>query len=157
MYSGGRLILAGGVKSIERAHRIHECGSGVDGNRHAQGFGNFFLARPMLARGSGVDRDTAVTPQAHGYSERHQFSGLGVEMSGFLACSAQDAIAPDGIGTELAEAGRGRNKLIAIVVPIVHVHENLRMRPAMRVGTDYAPVRRRSWPPSAIHLPIGSM
>src|ERR1700680_4202786 len=29
--------------------------------------------------------------------------------------------------------------------------------PAMRAGTDYAPVWRRSWPPSAIHLPIGSM
>jgi hypothetical protein len=27
----------------------------------------------------------------------------------------------------------------------------------MRVGTGYAPVRRRSWPPSAIHLPIGSL
>ena len=134
MCSGGRLLLGGGVKSIERTHRIHECGSGVDVDRHAQGFGNFFLARPMLACGRSVDRDTAVTPQAHPYSERHQFPGLGVEMPGFLACSAQDAVAPDGVGTELAEAGRGREKLIAIVVPVVHVHENLRIRPRYAGG-----------------------
>jgi len=129
MYSGGRLILAGGVKSIERAHRIHECGSGVDGNRHAQGFGNLVLAGAMLARGSGMECDAAVTAQAHGNGKCDQFSGLGAEASGFLACSPQSGVALDGLGTEHTEAGHGRGKLISIVVPVVHVHENLRMRP----------------------------
>src|ERR1700730_15857966 len=134
MDSGGRLILAVGVKSIERAHQKHECSSSVDGNRHAPGFGNFLPARPMLACGSGVDRNAAITTQAHRNGERHQFPGLGVEMPGFLPCSAQDAVAPDGVGTELAEAGGSREKLIAIVVPVVHVHENLRVWPRYAGG-----------------------
>src|ERR1700737_2382110 len=49
-----------------------------------QGFGSFFLARPMLACGSGVDGDAAVTAQGHCNSERDQFPRLGIEMSCFL-------------------------------------------------------------------------
>jgi hypothetical protein len=62
----------------------------------------------MLACGSGVDGDAAVTAQGHRNSERDQFPRLGIEVSCFLSCSPQDAIAPDGVGTELAEAGRSR-------------------------------------------------
>jgi hypothetical protein len=74
-----------------------------------------------------MECDAAVTPQAHGNSKCDQFSGLGAEASGFLACSPQSGVALDGLGTELADAGHGRGKLTAIVVPVVHVHENLRM------------------------------
>src|SRR4030081_2617160 len=68
-------------------------------------------------------------PNTAQYMTMKMISVLGIDMSCFLTCSPQDAIAFDGVGTELAEAGRGREKLIAIVVPVVHMHENLRMRP----------------------------
>src|SRR4030081_115825 len=73
-------------------------------------------------------------PNTAQYMTMKMISVLGIDMSCFLTCSPQDAIAPDGVGTEFAKAGRGREKLIAIVVPVVHLHENLRIRPCYAGG-----------------------
>src|SRR3981189_280451 len=125
--SGVGLSLAGGIKGVESAGGIDDSPS-IDGDGHAQCFGELVLGRTKLPGGGGVDRDTAVAAQANGNRKRDQFASLVIEVTGLLAGAAQGDIALDRIGVELAKAADPGDELLTVVVPVVHMHDNLLFR-----------------------------
>jgi hypothetical protein len=86
------------------------------------------LGRTKLPGGCGMDRDTAVAAQANGDRKRDQFASLVMEVTGLLTGAAQGDIALDGIGVELAKAADPGDELLTVVVPVVHMHDNLLFR-----------------------------
>src|SRR6266446_10232728 len=102
--SGVGLNLAGGVKGVERAGGGGDGSPGIDGDGHAQCFGELVLGRTQLPDGCGMDRNTAVAAQANSGRKRDQFASLVIEVAGLLTGAAQGDIALNGIGVELAKA-----------------------------------------------------
>src|SRR5580704_15601702 len=123
--SGIGRLLAGGVKGVERAGGVDDGSPGIDGDGHAQCFGELLLGRTKLPGGCGMDRDTAVAAQANGDRKCDQLASLVVEVTGLLTGAAQGDIALDGIGVEFAKAADPGDELLTVVVPVVHMHNNL--------------------------------
>jgi AraC family transcriptional regulator, activator of mtrCDE len=74
-----------------------------------------------------VDSDTTITSQADSNCERNQLTGLGVEMAGLLTGSAERDIAFDGLRTEFGQACDAGENLLAVLIPIHHMHGCLRL------------------------------
>jgi hypothetical protein len=112
--SGVGFDFGGGVECVERAGGIDDGRAGIDGDRHAQNFGDLFLGRaPFLGR-RGMYRDAAVAAQGDGDRKRYEFARLFIEVTGLLAGTAQGGVALDDIGVELAEAADSCDELLPI-------------------------------------------
>src|ERR1700681_403203 len=123
--SGAGFDFGGGVECVERAGGIDNGRAGIDGDRHAQHFGDLFLGRAPFPGCRGMNRDAAVAAQGDGDRERYELTRLFIEVTGLLAAPAQGAVAPDDIGLELAEAADAGDELLPICIPIQHVHNAL--------------------------------
>src|SRR3981189_124892 len=121
--SGVGVDFGGGVECVERAGGIDDGRAGIDGNRHAQHFGDLFPGRAPFPGSRSMHRDAAVAAQGDSDRKRYEFASLFIEVTGLLAGPAQGGVALDDIGVELAKGADPGDKLLPICIPIQHMHD----------------------------------
>src|SRR5688572_21781219 len=120
MVRGGdrsRTVRGGGLQD---AGREDEGGTGIDGHRDPQCFGDLFAGSTVPYRGIRVYGDAAVTANRHGNGKRDQLPNLRAQQVVLLPSAAHSAVASHRVRSKPTDLADSVDHLLTVLIPIEH-------------------------------------